>query len=192
MGAGFSLSTRRQRAVAMTQSSSAHCLPSAKASPATSSKIQPSPRLAQHPACPQTPLPPQLTPRKVGSSSHPSSEGSEAAVPDPRNNREKALGSTRGQQTLGAGTQNRRQTAWQALCKHLHCKIQAGCSSTSNPQHQSKLGSPTLWVSTPCPHSCPAPALDSLPSSLMKHAVFHVQDREQSPVPPPNNTLVTA
>lgn len=176
----------------MTQSSSAHRLPSAKASPATSSTVLtkynlhpdlPSilPALNLHP-------PPQLTPRKVGSSSHPSSEGSRAAVPDPRNNCEKALRSTRGQQTLGAGTKNRRQTAWQALCKHLHCKIQAGCSSTSNPQQQSTLGSPTLWVSTPCPHSCPAPALDSLPSSSMKHAVFHVQDREQFPPPPPQIT----
>lgn len=70
---------------------------------------------AQHtPHLPSTSPPPRpLTshPEKRGGSLHPSSEGSRAAVPDPRNNREKALRSTRGRQTLGAGMRSGGDTA---------------------------------------------------------------------------------
>lgn len=133
----------------MTQRGSVRRIPSAKASPAASSAGLPKHNL--HPnspsAAPSSPVlnprfSPQLTPRKAGNPSHPSSEGSGAAVPDPRNNREKALRSTRGQQTQGAGTRNRGDTAWQVLCRQLHCKIQAGCFSTSTPSARASQGPP--------------------------------------------------
>ena len=94
-----------------------------------------------HPArLPSTPLAP--TQKKWG-----------APAPRPINNPENALRSTRGRQTLRAGTWSR-GTEPCASIRAARAKLEAPAGA--NPSARARLGPPVLLVSTPCPQPSPA------------------------------------